>query len=225
MKMRIFTRWLAVWLLASFCLSSAILGNGASITRQRAGALADDPRLDMVRSIQAVGPHPSLADPAKIFDGFVGSWNVEYTDFSKDGKPTHRTGELLIGWVMDGRAMQDFWIVYPSGARTDREVYTALRYYDRKSATWPMTFIDPEHAGVTRFTGAAVGEDRIAFDTRDFNGADTRWSLNDIRSDSFVWREEESLDGGKTWRLLAQHHMKRRGAAPSAPGLHLPPTG
>jgi hypothetical protein len=53
-------------------------------------------------------------------------------------------------------------------------------------------------------------------DTQDFGGKDTRWSLNNIRSDSFVQREEVSSDGGKTWRLESEHHMKRRGAAPLA---------
>src|SRR5580692_2611769 len=83
MKISIFTRWFAVWLLASFCLSSAILSNGVSATGGRGDALANDPRLDMVRAIEARGPHPSLADPAKIFDRLVGRWDVEYTDFSK----------------------------------------------------------------------------------------------------------------------------------------------
>jgi hypothetical protein len=194
------TKWFAVWLLASFCLSWASLGKGASTT---------DPRLDMVTALKAMGPHPSLGDQAKVFSRLVGTWDVEYTDFRKDGKITHRSGQLIVGWVMDGRAIQDLWIVYPSGTRKDREVYTDLRYYDPKSGMWPATFIDPEHASVARFTGGAVGDDRIVFDTRDFGGTDTRWSINDIRPDSFVWREEESLDGGKTWRLVAEHHMKR----------------
>jgi hypothetical protein len=166
----------------------------------------------MVTVLKAMGPHPSLGDQAKVFGRLIGTWDVEYADFSKDGKVTHRSGELTFGWVMDGRAVQDFWIVYPSGARKEREVYTDLRYYDPKSRTWPSAFIDVEHASVARFTGGAVGDDRIVLDTRDFDDTDTRWSINDIRSDSFVWREEESLDGGKTWRLLAEHHMKRRGA-------------
>ena len=137
-----------------------------------------------------MGPHPSLGDQARVFGRFVGTWDVEYTDFSKDGKVTHRSGEFIVGWVMDGRVIQDFWIVYPSGTRKDREVYTELRYYDPKSGTWPMTFIDPEHASAARFTGGAVGDDRIVLDTQDFDGEDTRWSFNDIRPDSFVWRDE-----------------------------------
>jgi hypothetical protein len=208
------TRWFAVWLLASFCSSWAGLSQGASTTGQPGEALATDPRLDMVTAIRALGPHPSLADHAKVFGRLVGTWDVEYTNFLKDGKVTHRSGQLMVGWVMDGRAIQDIWIVYPSGTHTDREVYTDLRYYDPKSGTWPATFIDPEHASVARFTGGAVGDDRIVFDTRDFDGADTRWSINDIRPNSFVWREEESPDGGKTWALQSEYQMKRRGAAP-----------
>jgi hypothetical protein len=211
------TRWFAVWLLASFCLSWASLSQGASTTEKPVQAPATDPRLEMVTALKAMGPHPSLGDQAKVFDRLVGTWDVEYTDFLKDGKVTHRSGEFIVGWVMDGRAIQDFWIVYPSGTHEEREVYSDLRYYDPKSRSWPAIFIDVEHASVARFTGGAAGDDRIVLDTSDFDGTDTRWSINDIRSGSFVWREEESLDGGKTWRLLAEHHMKRRGAAPPAP--------
>jgi hypothetical protein len=174
-----------------------------------------DPRLDMVTALEALGPLASLGDQAKVFGRLVGTWQVEYSDFSKDGKVTHRSGELIVGWIMDGRAIQDLWIVDPTGTRKEREVYTDVRYFDPKSRTWPAVFVDPEHASVARFTGGSVGDDRIVLETQDFGDNETRWSANDIRPDSFVWREEESSDGGKTWRLLAQHQMKRRGEAPT----------
>ena len=207
------TRWLVVWLLASCILSWVSVSREAAATGKAGGAPATDPRLDMVTALQAMGPHSSLGDQAKVFDRFVGTWDVEYTDFSKDGRVTHRSGEFIVGWVMDGRVIQDFWIVYPSGTRKDREVYTELRYYDPKSGTWPMTFIDPEHASAARFTGGAVGDDRIVLDTQDFDGGNTRWSFNNIRPESFDFRDEASGDGGKTWRLQSEYHMKRRGAA------------
>ena len=216
MRKSVITCWFGVWLLASFCLSGVSLSKGTSTNGKPGDALAPDPRLDLVTAIEAKSPHPSLGDQAKVFDRLVGTWDVEYRDFSQDGKVIHRSGEFIVGWVMDGRAIQDFWIVYPSGARKDREVYTDLRYYDPKSGTWAAAFIDPEHASVARFTGHAVGDDRLVVETRDFDGTDTRWSINEMRADSFVWREEESLDGGKTWRLTAEHHMKRRGAATPA---------
>ena len=201
----------APWLLVSIC-SGACLGNAACTTHLAQGAPATDSRTDVVSALRAVAPYPSLAEQGKVFERLIGAWDVEYTDFSKDGKETHRSGEFIVGWILDGRAIQDFWIVYPAGERKEREVYTDLRYYDAKSQTWPSTFIDPKHASVARFTGRIMGDGSIVLDTRDFGGTDTRWSANEIRPDSFVWREEESLDGGTTWRLLAEHHMKRRGA-------------
>jgi hypothetical protein len=117
---------------------------------------------------------------------------------------------------MDGRAMQDLWIVDPSAAGKDREVYTTLYYLDPKSGTWRATFTDPQDVSVFRFTGGAVGDDRFVLDTQDIDGKETRWSFNDVRTDSFVWRDEASRDGGKTWRLRQEVHMKRRGTLPSA---------
>jgi hypothetical protein len=118
---------------------------------------------------------------------------------------------------MDGRAIQDLWIVNPSGARKEREVYTDLRYFDPKSGTWPATFIDPEHVSVAKFTGGAVADDRIVLQSQDINAnMDTRWSFNDIRPNSFVFRDEASSNGGKTWRLQSEYHMKRRDTVPPA---------
>jgi hypothetical protein len=207
MKKTDVVRWISVWMLAWACLWTSVSTSGATATAVTA------PRLDMVTALQAVGPHASLGARAKLFDRLVGIWDVEYTDFEKDGKVTHRSGEFSVGWVMGGRAIQDFWVIYPSGKRQEREVYTDLRYYNPKSDMWLSTFIDPKHFSVAIFTGAAVGDDRIVLGTQSFDGADTRWSINDIRSDSFVWREERSLDGGKTWRLLGEDYMKRRVAA------------
>jgi hypothetical protein len=213
MKKDILRQRFTACLLAAVLFSSVRPGMCVAASGKAGDAAANDPRLDMVAALEALGPHPSLGDQAQVFGRLVGTWDVEYTDFSKDGRVTHRSGELIVGWVMDGRVIQDLWIVNPSGARTEREVYADVRYFDPKSGTWPAIFIDPEHASVARFTGGAVGDDRIVLDTQDFADQSTRWSINDIRPNSFIWREEESSDGGKTWRLQAEHHMKRRGAA------------
>ena len=80
-----------------------------------------------------------------------------------------------------------------------------------------MTFIDPENASVTGFSGGAVGDDRIVLENQDTDGKQTRWSFNDIHTDFFVFRDGVSRDGGKTWRLREEDHMKQRGEAPPAP--------
>ena len=210
-----FTQLRKAWWLVAVFLSWASPGLCATAAGKAGEAPATAPRLDVTTALQALGPHASLGDQTKIFGRLVGAWDVEYTEFSKSGKVSHRSGEFIVGWVMDGRAIQDLWIVYPSGERKEREVYLDVRYFDPKSATWPAVFIDPEHASVARFTGGAVGDDRIVLDSPDLGYEDSRWSFNDIRPDTFVFRSEVSNDGGKTWRLQSEYHMKRRGAAPA----------
>jgi hypothetical protein len=211
------TKHYAVWLMASSLLVwTSLTSGGAVATGRDATTRATDPRLDMVAVLQAMGPHPSLGEQAKVFGRFVGVWDGEYIEFSQDGKTTHSAGEWIFGWVMDGRAIEDLFIIHPSATRKERYIGTTLRYFDPKSGTWSVTFVDPENGAVETLNGGAVGDDRIVLDSQDFEGKDTRWSFNDIRPDSFVWREEESSDGGKTWWLQAEDHMKRRGAAPPA---------
>jgi hypothetical protein len=57
--------------------------------------------------------------------------------------------------------------------------------------------------------GGAVVDDRIVLHRQDTNGKESRWSREDIRSDSFVFRDEESRTGGKIWQLREESHMKR----------------
>ena len=207
-------RHCAVWLAVSV-LSSAASGIGVAVAAAACSAAASEPRPDLVTALKATSPNSSLGDQAKVPALLVGTWDVEYTDFGKDGTAIHRTGEFIVGWVMDGRAMQALWIVDPSGSRKDREVYTDLHYFDKKSRTWHSAFVDPENGSVARFTGSATGNDRYVLETQDMGNKKTRWSYINMRTDSFVYRDEASSDGGKTWRLQAEYHMKRRDTDPS----------
>lgn len=193
----------ALMLCASFGIETAQAAEEDGATR--------GPGSDMVSALRATSPNASLADHAKVIDRLVGDWEVAYTDFKKDGTTLHRTGRLLFGWVADGRVMQDLWIVDPWGSHRDREVYTDLFYFEPKSATWRVASVDPYEASVATFAGGVVGDDRISIESHDLVADETRrWSFNDIGPDSLVFRDEASTDGGKTWRLVAEYHMKRR---------------
>ena len=190
--------------------------SGAVATGRDATTPAIDPRLGMIAGLQAMGPHPSLGEQAKVFGRFVGIWDGEYTEFSKDGNITRSSGEWIFGWVMDGRAMQDLFIIHPSAVRKERYIGTTLRYFDPRSATWSVTFVDPENGAVETLNGGAVGDDRIVLHSENTDGKLSRWSFDEIRADSWVFRDEVSSDGGTTWRLREEDHMKRRGPAPRA---------
>ena len=74
---------------------------------------------------------------------------------------------------------------------------------------WRVVFVAPAFGSIVTIEGGAEG-DRIVLRGQDADGAELRWSFNDMSADSFVWRGEKSRDGGKTWRLEEEHHMKRR---------------
>ena len=171
-----------------------------------------DSRQALINVLPASSPHPSLGDEARVWDRFIGAWDCDYTFFLEDGSVKHSRGEVDFGWVMDGRAIQDIWITYPKEAGKERGIGTSLRFFDSKSKTWQVVFISPAHSAVITVRGGIEG-DRIVLRGVDSEGAMLRWSFNDIKPDSFTWRGETSRDGGKTWKLEEEHHMKRRAAA------------
>ncbi|HET7175262.1 MAG TPA: hypothetical protein VFK21_04565 [Gammaproteobacteria bacterium] len=212
MKRANFARLSAVSLmvLGIFLLSSVVVGAMAAPRPSQAATVAD-PRLEMVKTLEALGPSPALGDQAKVFGRFVGTWDVDYGEIGADGKVTHFPGELVVGWVMDGHALQDLFIAYPSAAGKERTMGTTLRFVDSKSGKWHVVYIEPPSNTIFELTGGQEG-DRIVLYGKDKDGTLARWSFNDIKNDSFTWRDEMSRDGGKTWRLTEEHHMKRRSA-------------
>lgn len=187
--------------------------SGAAGAAADAGPETGDPRRDMVTTLAAPGPHPSLGERARLFDRFVGTWDADYTGYAEDGSVNRFHGQVIFGWIIDGRALQDVWISYPKdGTAAERRIGTSVRFFDAKAGTWRVAWIAPADGGIVTLAGGAEGE-RIVLLGRDSDGSSLRWSFNEIRPDTFVWRGEVSRDGGKTWRLAEEHRMRRRGAA------------
>src|SRR6266550_1715208 len=80
-------------------------------------------------------------------------------------------------------------------------------------SSWPRSTMRSSSAPPSIRMEGGAEDDRIVLRGHDDKGALMRWTFNDIRPDSFVWRGETSHDGGKTWRLEEEHHMTRRGRA------------
>ena len=208
-------------------MSSSSLGSRLALALSAVGLLcaaaasavhAADPSGDLFAVLHAAASTAPDPRQAKVISGLIGTWDVEYLDINKAGVTTRRTGQFVASWVLDGRAMQDVWIVDRSGKRTTREVYTDLRWFDPKTGTWPAVFFDPERASIATFTGEAATADRIVLHSPDLGTADSRWSFVDIGPDSFDFRDEGSNDGGKTWRLRSEYHMRRRAGRSESPG-------
>ena len=150
-------------------------------------------------ALHVVGPAGPSAEQLHLYGQFVGSWDITWAGLAADGRPVTARGELHVGWVLGGRAVQDIWIVPGRGAPGE-EVSplafhgTAIRFYDPAIEVWRCTWIDPLKGRVRRFVGGGVGNDIVMVCSED--EPQLRWSFTDITRDAFNWRGEISLDGG-----------------------------
>jgi len=163
----------------------------------------------MIKVLGSANPNPALGDEAQTFDRLVGTWDAEFSFQRHDGTIYHKKGELHFGWVMDGIAIQDLWIGYPSEGQSERNIGTTFRFFDTKQKLWRIVFINPRFNYMVFAQGKREG-DRIVFHGGDTDGLPLRWTFSEITSDSFHWQGEKSDDGGKTWKIEEDHHMKRR---------------
>ena len=183
--------------LSATLLAARALANGGACTQ------------DIFRELVAAGPRIVPGEPAaaRLFDRVAGSWNVDYTGIADDGTRTQVRGELLVGWVLDGRALQDLWIQFPKPGE-DRFIGTTLRFYDPDLKKWRVTWVSAIAKAVTLLEGGEE-DGRIALYTDSPKGR-TRWTFSNITDKAFVWQAERSTDGGKTWFMYEDHRMYRR---------------
>jgi hypothetical protein len=171
-------------------------------------------------SLTASGPDPEHAAEMTLYDPLIGDWDADVLDYDSDGTVTKNKGEWHFDWVLEGRAIQDVWIVPPRSSRklplADRTANnrygTSIRVYDPATRAWNVTWINPVTGSFNRLAGRVEGGN-IVQEGHDGDGAIIRWTFSDITSSSFHWRGEVSADGGKTWRLGAEFfgHRQRAG--------------
>ena len=168
---------------------------------------ATEPDVGLVRALHVTGPAAEHADRLMLFGRFVGSWRLRWSGTGADGRPATMTGELHVGWVLGGRAVQDVWIVpgpgQPGEGRPPLAFHgSTIRFYDPAIDAWRSTWIEPVNGRVRRFVGQAVDGEIVLLSDED--EPQLRWRFTDIGPDSFTWRAETSRDGGTTWQFDEQ---------------------
>lgn len=159
----------------------------------------------MTDVLRATGPAEPHAQKLMLFGQFVGSWSLDVIYYHPDGTVRWRTpGEWHFGWVLEGRAIEDVWMVPPRsqrghGAQPAGECGATLRFYDPTLDAWRSTWHGPVNGYVLPFIARQV-DDEIVLERTD-DGEIVRWIFARIEADSFHWRAVRSVDGGTTWRL------------------------
>jgi hypothetical protein len=164
---------------------------------------AGSPFLDR---LHAQGAAEDRAGKMSLYGWLIGSWEMEATLHADDGSRQQGRGEIHFGWVLEGRAIQDVWIL-PGVFHG-----TTLRVYDPGLDAWHILWNDPVRQYYARQIGRARGKDIVQEGKNDAGDA-LRWSFTDITADGFRWLGERSRDGGASWQLQAEFLARRTGLA------------
>ena len=172
-----------------------------------------------LEALGAGGPSADRGTNMELYGWLVGSWDLDVTGFLENGKQRRRPGEWHFGWALEGRAIQDVWIVPPRGAGRQGDAAanvnsygTTLRVYDPRIDAWQIQWTDPVTQTYLSMIGRKEGDDIVQLG-KNPEGNLIRWSFSQITRDSFRWRGEVSSDNGASWRLAVEFFARRKGAA------------
>jgi hypothetical protein len=176
----------------------------------------------LIAALHAEGPAPDRAGALKLYGQFIGDWNADIVTYTPDGVRHRGQGEIHFGWILEGRAIQDVWMI---PRRKDRRTGapempvagnwygTTIRVYDPDLDAWRIFWIDPATNSYRQQIGRRRGADIVQEGTTE-SGALSRWSFTEITPHSFHWKGEVSTGKGAAWRLVVEVFARRAADRP-----------
>jgi hypothetical protein len=167
-----------------------------------------------IPSLMHSGRSPEIPESDDLYGWLVGSWELEVQNYWGDVSARNLKAEAHFGWVLEGRAVQDVWIIPRPDQRRqlpDPRLFscgTTLRVWDPKIRAWWVTWINPATGTQVQLTGRRIGSDIVQIGASP-EGTPIRWSFTDITANSFRWTGETLDADGKTWKLEGDFLAKR----------------
>jgi len=166
--------------------------------------------------LAAPGRSPEIPDSSDVYGWLCGSWDLDVLHYGAiEVRGRGITGEVHAGWVLEGRAVQDVWIMprrSERSANVDRTMNmfgTTLRSWDPTIQAWRIAWTNPVSGHREEQIGRRSGKDIVQMGTR-ADGTQTRWTFTEITPDSFHWLGEALQPDGITWRLEGEFRATRR---------------
>jgi hypothetical protein len=168
------------------------------------------------RALHADGPDAERKAKLRLYSWLVGDWEFEVTTILEDGSTRAGRGEIHAGWILQGGAIQDVWMIPRLEERrpgieqlpgSGNWYGTTLRIYDPNLDAWRILWSDPATNVFTQQTGRARGPD-IVQEGPDPRGGSMRWTFSEIEPASFHWTAERAV-ANRNWRKEVDIHARR----------------
>jgi hypothetical protein len=166
--------------------------------------------------LAAEGRSTEIPEEHDVYGWLVGSWDLEVLHYrGVDTRSQRITGEVHFGWVLEGRAVQDVWIMPrvadrgPESDRVNNMFGTTLRIWDAAIQAWRIRWFNPVTGHEERQTGRRIRDEIVQTGARP-DGTATRWRFTEITADSFRWIGEALEPDGRTWKVEGQFSARRR---------------
>lgn len=170
---------------------------------------------NFIRVLYASGRSAEIPESADAYGWLVGSWELEVLHYRGiDLSSQNIKGEAHFNWVLEGRAIQDVWIMPRiSGRKSDSDrtnnMYgTTLRVWDPAIQAWRIRWINPVSGHEERQTGRKVGGEIVQVGAR-ADGTPTRWRFTEVTPDTFHWIGEALEPDGRTWKIEGEFRAHR----------------
>jgi len=182
-------------------------------------ASAASQKHDFHSLLAATGRSPEIPEENDVYGWLVGSWDLEVLHYAAvDVAPLHIQGEVHFGWVVEGRAIQDVWIMprvsersanLPDANKKTNNMYgTTLRIWDASIQAWRIRWINPVTNHYEQQIGRRIDNDIVQVGAR-VDGTPTRWRFTEIMPNSFHWLGEALNPDGATWKLEGEFRATR----------------
>ncbi len=167
--------------------------------------------------LHASGPDAARAPKLELYAWLVGQWELDVTTILDDQTMHRGSGEIYAGWVLQGRAIQDVWMIPRLRDRrpgieplpgSGNWYGTTLRIYDPALDAWRILWSDPATNFFSQQIARAQGAD-IVQSGPDPRGGSMRWVFSEIQPDSFHWTAEHASDD-RSWRREVDIRAHRR---------------
>jgi hypothetical protein len=66
---------------------------------------------NLMSVLHAEKPAADRADKLQLYGRFIGDWETKVIAHAPDGARHEASGEIHFGWILEGRAIQDVWMI------------------------------------------------------------------------------------------------------------------